>query len=632
MRALRLLLLAASTVLPISLLAQTPTPDAAKSVIRNGSFESALQTSNLWEGTDREGFLSGFPYSAAILNRQGSIQDARMPLSVALGDLNGDGLLDIVSSDPIGYIRIYFNSGTKAAPTFTIGELTLPFLALGEGDPPWAPSSVEARDWRELWNNRRKVPKVSLVDSTRSGKLDIVVGNYFGDLFLIRNSGSTTVPRFDQPVPLSRGMIQTSKDPTRRWGNIFAPLLHDWDGDGRPDLLVGEGSFSANNIHLFLNQGSANAPVFNEEKRQPLALGQGREQLNPTMADFNGDGQPDILVSDNAGHVTVYLRPANWKAGDTINPAGYIAKEGGLTTSTPDDPAKEKAQALALGSGINTIAAGDLNGDGLFDLVVGKSSGRIAWAPNTGTKDKPKFAPPSDITGSKPTPATWMMPLQWDLDTGIGRGNFYAYATVVTDADDPGASPPEGTKALKFGYAKLVNPRLPRALLSYPALPSFSREGRDQHEMLVHEPTATQRSIGAPPNFFVMRQKDFVLQIGKTYTLTLNVKGSKVSNAKMIFAWRGFKELEARREVRGERGAVSRVGGSRIRDYAEIIIPFNPTSTWTTVKRTFKVEFQNVKELNKEKETSSATMDISFDLTAPDGVFYIDDIKLTPEG
>ncbi len=611
---------------PAMALAQAPAPAGPKDAIRNGGFERTLQAPNLWSGVDKDGKLAGFRGFLPVLNPSGSIAQTPMPVGVAVGDLNGDGLLDIVSSDPLGFVRIYFNSGSKEQPKFTRGELSLPWLASGEGDPPWVPPMLggeqEVGGWNQNWAKRRQGVRISLADLSGNGKLDMVAGNYFGDIFVIRNNGSAQAPQFAQPPSVAKAVVPTTKDPVRRWGNVFAPVMHDWDGDGKPDLLVGEGSYSANNIHLFLNQGSAAAPVFNEEKRQPLALGEGRQQLTPALADVNGDGNMDILVADREGRVTAYVRPAAWKFGDSISPTGFLSKSGGLTP--------EEGQALVLGSGIHTISTGDMNGDGLFDIVVGKSNGRIAWAPNKGTKEAPKFEGTDDLTGEKPVPATWQIPSQWDIDTGFSRGNFLAYANSFTAQDDPGAQPVEGTRALKFGYATPANPVLPVPRLDLPATRGFDRRGEQENSNPLFRASAEQRGTGAPSNFFVMRQP-LQLEIGKTYKLSFQAKGNKVANASYTLGWRGFKKLGEDRLVRGERGAVRREK-NEITDGDQQSADFRPSANWSTVSKDFKIQFKEERDLNKEKLTSEAILEISFELTAPDGFLYLDDLKLVPQG
>lgn len=611
---------------PAIALSQAPPPAGPKDAIRNGGFERTLQAPNLWSGVDKDGFLAGFRGFLPVLNASGSVAETPMPVGVAVGDLNGDGLPDIVSSDPLGFVRIYFNSGSKEQPKFTRGELSLPWLASGEGDPPWVPPMLggeqEVGGWNQKWAKRRQGVRVSLADLTGSGKLDLVAGNYFGDIFVVRNTGSAQVPQFPQPPSVAKAVIPTMKDPVRRWGNVFAPVMHDWDGDNRPDLLVGEGSYSANNIHLFLNQGSAAAPVFNEEKRQPLALGEGRQQLTPALADVNGDGKMDIVVADREGRITAYVRPAAWKFGDSISPSGFLSKSGGLTP--------EEGQALALGSGIHTIATGDMNGDGLFDLVVGKSNGRIAWAANKGTKEAPKFEAATDLTGDKPVPAAWQLPSQWDVDAGASRGNFLAYANSVTAQDDPGAQPVEGTRALKFGYAVPPNPVLPAPRLDLPATRQFDRRGEQENSNPLFRASAEQRGTGAPSSFFVLRQP-LQLEIGKTYKLSFQAKGSKVANASYTVGWRGFKQLGEDRLVRGERGAVERQRNV-IADGDQLSSDFRPSGNWSTVSKDFNIQFKKERDLNKEKLTSEGILEISFELTGPDGFLYLDDLKLVPQG
>jgi hypothetical protein len=609
---------------PAVAMAQAPAPAGPKDAIRNGGFERTLQAPNLWSGVDKDGFLAGFRGFLPVLNESGNVAETPMPVGVAVGDLNGDGLPDILSSDPLGYIRIYFNSGSKEQPKFTHGELTTPWLASGEGDPPWTPPMLggeqEVGGWNQRWAKRRQGVRASLADLTGSGKLDLVAGNYFGDIFVIRNSGSGQAPQFPQPPSVARAVIPTMKDPVRRWGNVFAPLMHDWDGDNKPDLLVGEGSYSANNIHLFINQGSAASPAFNEEKRQPLALGEGRQQLTPALADLNGDGKADLVVSDRRGRATGYLRPDNWKFGDTLAPSGFLGKAGGLT--------RDEGQALVLGSGISTLGTGDLNGDGLFDLVVGKSNGRVAWSANKGTKESPKFEAITDLTGEKPSPAAWQIPSQWDVDAGASRGNFFAYANSVTAQEDPGAQPVEGTRALKFGYAAPANPALPMPRLNIPATRAFDRRGEQENSDPLFRASAEQRGTGAPSNFFVLRQP-LQLEIGKTYKLSFQAKGNQVANASYTIGWRGFKQLGEDRLVRGERGAVQRQQNA-IYDGDQESNDFRPSGNWSTISKDFKIQFKRERDLNKEKLTSEGILEISFELAAPDGFLYLDDLKLVP--
>lgn len=606
-----------------ALQAQAPPVAAQKDAIRNGGFERTMQSPNLWSGVDKDGYLAGFRAYLPALSESGNISDSPMPVSVTVDDLNSDGLSDILASDPLGYIRIYFNSGTKEQPKFTVGELILPWLASGEGEALWRPSGLnwqESLAWEQRWSRRRLGGRACLADFSNSGQLDLVLGNYCGDIFLVKNSGSAQAPQFPQPQNLEKALIPTSKDPNHRWGNIFTPVVCDWDGDRKADLILGEGSYSANNVHLLLNQGSATTPSFNEDKRTPLALGEGRQHLAPALADINGDGKIDLLVSDSKGNLTAYIRPASWKFGESISPSGFLAKNGGLSP----DP----AQAVNLGAGVFTIATGDLNGDGKFDIVAGKSNGRIAWLPNKGTVEAPRFDVPIDLAGTKPDPPLWQLPSQWDLDTGLSRGNFLAYASCVSAQDDTSVQTPEGTRTLKFGYAPAQNKIMPVPGFSARALQKFDRIGARDEGNPLFRASAEQRSIGAPPNYFVLRQP-LQLEIGKTYELSFKTKGNKVSNATCVLGWRGFKQLAEDKIIRGERGAVKRQR-NYLADGEQQSFEFRPAGSWSTTSKSFRIVFKNERDINKEKFTSEGIIEISFELAAPDGFLYLDDLKLIP--
>jgi len=250
---------------------------------------------------------------------------------------------------------------------------------------------------------------------------------------------------------------------------------------------------------------------------------------------------------------------------------------------------------------------------------------------NTGTKDQPKFDTPKEIVGLKPTPPSWLVPSQWDINTGFERGNYLAYATVVSNEDDPEAKTQEGNKVLKIGYAQPPKTLLARPLLNTPLNKDFNIEGRSTSGQPLLTSTSAARSLGAPVNFFTMRQTGFVLDIGKTYTLSLKVRGSKVSRANAILAWRGHKVLDEGRTVQGERGATQQVGRRSLSDSGDIVVPLSPSATWSTVTRSVKIEVPKEKEVNKEPKTSEAMIEVFFELSAPDGFLFVDDIQLTPQ-
>lgn len=604
---------------PTVALAQAPAPAPAKDAIRNGGFERTLQTPNLWTGVDKDGTLCGFRGYLPVLSERGQIADAPLPASAAVADLNGDSLPDLVAADCLGYVRYYLNRGSKEGPKFGPGILTPPYLAVTDWSP--APNLPDGNTGERqlLWSKRRTGLRISLAQ-LGDAKPALVAGNYFGDIFLVRQPGSVQQALFAQPENPEKTMLAFSKEPDRRWGNVFAPVIHDWDGDGKGDLLIGEGSYSANNVHLFFNEGNNASPLFKMENRTILAFGEGRQQLTPTAFDADGDGKQDILVSDNRGKITAYLRPASWKKGEGIKPSGYLSKSGGLTS--------DENQALSLGSGIHAITSADLNADGLIDLVVGKPDGRIAWMPNKGTKQQPKFESPSALAGEKPSPASWLLPSQWDLDAGEARGNFFAYASCVSAQEDPAVDAKEGTRALKFGFADAAGS--PLASSNLPGSKTFKFAEYNQNNLFYETPLKL-RLLGAPSRTFMLQQQ-VQLEVGKPYTFSFQHKGSSIVKANAFLGWWGFKVLGEDKVTRGARGS-TKVIYNHANEHDKITKEFRPSASWANFSEKFTVKFTN-SDLRDEKTTFKAVLIIAFELAAPNGVLYLDDIKIAtaPQG
>ena len=139
-----------------------------------------------------------------------------------------------------------------------------------------------------------------MADWRHTGLLDFLIGDYFGDVFFIPNSGTIKqpiyhptggvepqIPGHDVDFPpgedgRSATSVEKSRIPTndqgRYWANLLSPVAYNWTGRGKLDLLCGEGSYSANAIHLLANVGSS-APKFSSSQHTIVAYGDGREQL-----------------------------------------------------------------------------------------------------------------------------------------------------------------------------------------------------------------------------------------------------------------------------------------------------------------------------------------------------------------
>ena len=121
----------------------------------------------------------------------------------ALGDLDGDGDLDLLVGEASGAVNYYRNDGTPQAPRY----------------------SLVSDEWEGITGIRRSVPRPTDLD--RDGDLDVVIGTEAGAPVVIRNTGSRTSPAF-------------ARDPgTIAWPAASAPAFGDLDGDGDEDIVLG---------------------------------------------------------------------------------------------------------------------------------------------------------------------------------------------------------------------------------------------------------------------------------------------------------------------------------------------------------------------------------------------------------
>jgi hypothetical protein len=166
---------------------------------------------------------------------------------------------------------------------------------------------------------------ITVIDWDHDGDLDLIIGNGEGAVYWASNEGTRAKPIWGQPRRLKAGGQFLVAD-----GGAAAPCVADWDGDGLPDLLLGS---SSGKVIWCRNHGEkANPDLAAPEilvSAFPRNLTRDKQWFaNPQrsahdvricVADWNGDGRPDLLVGDYSlegqrgdyqlhGWVWVYLR------------------------------------------------------------------------------------------------------------------------------------------------------------------------------------------------------------------------------------------------------------------------------------------------------------------------------------
>ncbi|MCR5887792.1 FG-GAP-like repeat-containing protein [Hymenobacter sp. J193] len=329
----------------------------------------------------------------------------QLPYSLAVGDVDGDGDLDMLVANNIDNtvsIRLNDGSGSYAAPA------TNPEVAVGGNNPVVAVGDVDG-----------------------DGDLDMLVANSFG-------GGRVS-------VNLNNGSGSFAGGSDFYVGNNPQDLtVGDVDGDGDLDVLTANysnGSIGSGTVSVRLNDGTG---TFTALTLNP-AVGRGPSTV--TVGDVDGDGDLDLLTANFVDN-TVSVR-LNDGAGNFTPPA-----------TNPE---------VAVGSGAGSVALGDVDGDGDLDLVVTNvSDDNVSVRLNDGTGNfTPPATNPEVAVGDSPyTVALGDVDGDGDLDLVVSNkaGSTYTnalrYGTVSvrlnngTGSFSAPATTPEpsvGTATAEFG-------------------------------------------------------------------------------------------------------------------------------------------------------------------------------------
>lgn len=159
-----------------------------------------------------------------------------------------------------------------------------------------------------------------------------------------------------------RRIESTPEKPVGTTGTASAVHPADWDGDGDYDLIVGNGT---GGVYLIVNQGIAKDYAFGKETQlraggSPLKV-DGR--AGPCAADWDGDGDLDLLVGAEDGSVSLF-RNTGTSTSPELASAVQLVAPGDMRSGS------EAPKEVCRG-GRSKICVADWNGDGRPDLLVG---------------------------------------------------------------------------------------------------------------------------------------------------------------------------------------------------------------------------------------------------------------------
>ncbi len=314
----------------------------------------------------------------------------------SLADLDDDGDLDLIISTYIE-VSIYKNEGTIYKPWFRSDGL----LKTG-----WNPVK---------FGGFSSTP----FDIDGDGDMDIIA-SYSGQFRIMKNIDNQYPPQYENGGFLKFGnkefeYVFPAGDP-----ELFSTAA-DFDQDGLIDFLWGNGE---GNVWIAKNLGIQNGMVkFTSPIQMMLANGRplhvghfdpnatvtdfkthSGDRSDPGVADFDGDGDMDLMISDNYGALTYF---------ENIGGNHGMVFADGKTVKEEDN--KRLLHEVV-----------DWNSDGKPDILFCRSNEVVLWQ-NTGKGGTPSFTIKENLLEGRSIPYAHPYAMDWngDGDTDLVVANSY---------------------------------------------------------------------------------------------------------------------------------------------------------------------------------------------------------------
>jgi Bacterial Ig-like domain (group 3)/FG-GAP-like repeat len=439
-------------------------------------------------------------FQSAITYGSGGVS----PHSVAVADLNGDGKLDLIVAN-------YFNTFSNAT-SGAIGVL------LGNGDGTF--QTAVAYDTVGIG-----ATDVAVADLRGINKLDLVVSDYAycpqygqGCIVVLLGNGNGT---FQPAVAVASGSGYSSV------------VVADVNGDHVPDIVATTGSLPDGDGEVDVLIGNGNGTF-----QTAVAYDAGGKQAESAVAaDVNGDGKPDLIVANACTTGSEYC------SSDGV--VDILLNSGNGIFQPPVTYSSNGSAISSDGDSSEFLAVADVNGDGKPDIVV----------PNFGSSTIGVLL--NNVSPSQMLSATTA---KSSMNPSKLNQLVTFTATVTSASGVPGAPHPEGTITFYRGFTPigagtLVNGRtsilhsMPRG--SHPVTAAY----QGSSAFLASTSAAFIQIVAgkAIPSAMTLTTSGSPSLLGQplTFTATVTSADGSIPDGETVLFYRGALEIGRSRTVGG---------------------------------------------------------------------------------
>lgn len=294
---------------------------------------------------------------------------ADYPWGVCVGDIDGDGKIDAATANyNANSVSVLHNTSTPGNVSFA-AKVDFPV---------------------------GNVPKACmLADLNADGKPELIVANSSDNtISLFRNTSSPGSVSFDAPVLWATDSVS--------FGHPNALDVRDLDGDGRPDLIVA--NKNSTYVTLLRNTSAVTGGAITFAYR--VHFGGGNSPSSLSVQDLDGNGKPDLAVGNGGSQLMLLSNTSvtgtlSFTRGENFDPNSSFGQSGIAAADLNEDDKPDFAIATSdngfskrinqsirgthfFGPYINYgpllyskgISADDLDGDGRVDIAISNLFGK----------------------------------------------------------------------------------------------------------------------------------------------------------------------------------------------------------------------------------------------------------------